>query len=798
VKHNEETGDNVAPAVIKCGLPPEQRKRAFTTEVSMDELRKDVKGPRANNYGVASNMPPDNPTKRADMLDVEDIKALLALNSSSGVVALCRCFKSAHFPLCDGSHNKHNAETGDNAGPLLIKNITGKPLAKPGPANHAGVPSNMPPDNPSRRVDILDIEDVARRVGDGGAVSICRCYKSGKFPLCDGTHVKHNEETGDNVAPAVIKCGLPPEQRRTKFATEISLEELRKQAKGPRANNYGVASNMPPDNPSKRADMLDVEDIKALVAEKGTVALCRCFKSAQFPLCDGSHNKHNQETGDNAGPLLIKSLSGQSPAPAPSEKAGSAENKDDGLEMISMTEVAKHNTLEDFWTVIHGKVYDLSDFILEHPGGSAIVKPYAGKVADEGFDPIHPESIIGENMPKVKLLGKVPKDELKGQKSETKEVERPPIDEVLSLYDMEVVAHAVMKSSSWGYYFTGERDEYTKTGNVLAFRQIKLVPRVMVDVSDVNTSTSLLGYKSSFPLYISAAAKGGLSMCQDAEVALSRAAFKYGVIQMAPHLGTKTLKEIADARQEDQVQFLQLYCEKNRAAAEETVKLATELGYKALFVTVDSAGIGKRETDLRYTPGGSAPRSKNTQRRWADDLTWEDIKFFRKLTDMKLCLKGVQCAEDALLAYKAGVDGIVVSNHGGRNCDTARPSLEVLVEVMDALRAAKYDERKFEVFMDGGIHRGGDIFKALAIGARAVGIGKAALLGMSAYGQEGVEKTLEILQEEFESTMQFMGCPSLKDISRSHIRGYDRLLTEPVWNYSSRDHLVPIRMPEGK
>jgi len=88
--------------------------------------------------------------------------------------------------------------------------------------------------------------------------------------------------------------------------------------------------------------------------------------------------------------------------------------------------------------------------------------------------------------------------------------------------------------------------------------------------------------------------------------------------------------------------------------------------------------------------------------------------------------------------------------------------------------------------------------QALAIGARAVGIGKAALLGMSAYGQEGVEKTLEILQEEFESTMQFMGCPSLKDISRSHIRGYDRLLTEPVWNYSSRDHLVPIRMPEGK
>jgi L-lactate dehydrogenase (cytochrome) len=143
-------------------------------------------------------------------------------------------------------------------------------------------------------------------------------------------------------------------------------------------------------------------------------------------------------------------------------------------------------------------------------------------------------------------------------------------------------------------------------------------------------------------------------------------------------------------------------------------------------------------------------------------MTWDDIPFFRENTDMKICLKGIQSAEDAVLAYKAGVDGIVVSNHGGRNCDTARPSLEVLVEVMDALRAAKYDDSRFEVYLDGGVHRGGDIFKALAIGARAVGIGKAALLGMSAYGQEGVEKTLDILRDEFESTMQFMGCPSLK------------------------------------
>jgi hypothetical protein len=120
-------------------------------------------------------------------------------------------------------------------------------------------------------------------------------------------------------------------------------------------------------------------------------------------------------------------------------------------------------------------------------------------------------------------------------------------------------------------------------------------------------------------------------------------------------------------------------------------------GTALLPAQVDSAGIGKRETDLRLTPGGSAPRSKASKRRWADDLTWADVPWFRKLTKMPLVLKGVQSGADALLAYKHGLDGIVVSNHGGRNMDTARPSLEVLVEVMAALRKENYQKDKFQV-----------------------------------------------------------------------------------------------------
>lgn len=117
---------------------------------------------------------------------------------------------------------------------------------------------------------------------------------------------------------------------------------------------------------------------------------------------------------------------------------------------------------------------------------------------------------------------------------------------------------------------------------------------------------------------------------------------------------------------------------------------------RRLWLQVDSAGIGKRETDLRLTPGGSAPRSKASKRRWADDLTWDDVPWCRSLTKMPLVLKGVQCAADALLALDNGLDGIVCSNHGGRNMDTARPALEVLIEVMAALRERGYDASKFQ------------------------------------------------------------------------------------------------------
>eukprot|EP00958_Prasinococcus_capsulatus_P015662 scaffold1675_cov361-Prasinococcus_capsulatus_cf.AAC.3 len=429
-------------------------------------------------------------------------------------------------------------------------------------------------------------------------------------------------------------------------------------------------------------------------------------------------------------------------------------------------------------------------------GGVAIMKQYAGKIADEGFDPIHPLSIIAENIPQDKVMGKI--TAVEGAADTKKEVKKPPMEECLNLYDMELVAHKTMKASSWGYYWTGDKDEYTKNGNQLIFRRIRLIPRVMVDVSNVNFETKLMGFASSMPLYISAAAKGGLANAE-AECALSRAAVSSGIIQMAPHLGSKPLSEIAAARAEGQTHFLQLYVEKDRSASEKTVREAEALGYKALFLTVDSAGLGKRETDLRTTPGGSAPRSNaKSLRRWADDLTWKDIPWFRSITKMKLVLKGVQSGADAVLAYKAGVDGIVVSNHGGRNCDTSRPTLQVLYEVTQALKGIRYDRKKFDVYLDGGIKRGSDIFKAVALGATAVGIGRAALFGLAAYGQEGVEHTVDILKDELRNTMMFMGVNRLDEIKPEMLSGVHAVCgpdAQPVWDVS-RAHVTNVVMPE--
>ena len=315
--------------------------------------------------------------------------------------------------------------------------------------------------------------------------------------------------------------------------------------------------------------------------------------------------------------------------------------------------------------------------------------------------------------------------------------------------------------------------------NRAAFQKIWFRPRILVNVETINLSTTMLGSPSSIPFYVTATALGKLGH-PEGEVVLTRASHTHKVIQMIPTLASCSFDEIVNARKDNQVQWLQLYVNKDRAITERIVRHAAARGCQALFVTVDAPQLGRREKDMRtksFTDAGSAvqaesgenvSRSQGAARAISSfidpALSWADLPWLRRIAGpMPLVLKGVQCVEDVLRAVDAGVQGVVLSNHGGRQLDTAPSGIEVLAEVMPELRRRGLQNR-IEVFVDGGVRRATDIIKALCLGARGVGIGRPFLYAMSAYGQQGVEKAMQLLKDEMEMNMRLIGAARVADL----------------------------------
>lgn len=316
------------------------------------------------------------------------------------------------------------------------------------------------------------------------------------------------------------------------------------------------------------------------------------------------------------------------------------------------------------------------------------------------------------------------------------------------------VAKTVLKGDAWAYYSSGADDEIAVRENHNAFHRIYFRPRVMVNVKNIDMSTTMLGTKTSIPLYITATALGKLGHAEG-EVCLTKAADKQNVIQMIPTLASCSFDEIVDAAAPNQTQWLQLYVNSNREVTEKFVRHAESRGMKGLFITADAPQlgntkmwgktrkftidiIGRREKDMRmkYSQEDPDEIQRNDTEVNRDEgaaraissfidpaLCWDDIAWFRSITKMPILIKGVQTAEDAVLAAKYGCQGIVLSNHGGRQLDFAPSAIEILAETMDALKRENLD-KNFEVYIDGGIRRGSDIFKAIALGAKGVGIGR--------------------------------------------------------------------------
>lgn len=318
----------------------------------------------------------------------------------------------------------------------------------------------------------------------------------------------------------------------------------------------------------------------------------------------------------------------------------------------------------------------------------------------------------------------------------------------------------------------------TMRENHAAYHKIWFRPRILQDVTKIDYSTTMLGTKTDMPFYVTATALGKLGH-PEGETVLTRGAYKHNIIQMIPTLASCSFDEICDARQEGQVQWMQLYVNQNREITKKIVQHAEKRGVKGLFITVDAPQLGRREKDMRtkFSDSGSevqssggddVDRSQGAARAISSfidpSLSWSDIPWFQSITKMPIILKGVQRLEDVLLAIQYGVQGVVLSNHGGRQLDFAPSGVEVLAEVMPELRRLGLD-KKLEIFVDGGIRRATDIIKALCLGAKGVGIGRPFLFAMSSYGLPGVDKAMQLLKDEMEMNMRLIGCTSVDQLT---------------------------------
>jgi isopentenyl diphosphate isomerase/L-lactate dehydrogenase-like FMN-dependent dehydrogenase len=348
--------------------------------------------------------------------------------------------------------------------------------------------------------------------------------------------------------------------------------------------------------------------------------------------------------------------------------------------------------------------------------------------------------------------------------------------QLLNVADYEREAERLLDAGTFGYFAGGAGDEETLRANVDAFSKWHLRPRVLVDVSDVTTATTVLGSEVAMPLLVAPTALQRLAH-HDGEPATARAAAAVGTIMCLSSLSSVTPAELAAAAPGARLWF-QLYWSPDRAFTEELLADVAEAGFEAVVLTVDFAVAGRRERDLRAAftlpddlvvpnvPTNALQRRAfhSTLGRVVDlALTWRDLEWLRERSRLPLVLKGVLTSEDAVLAVEHGADAIVVSNHGGRQLDGVAATLDALPEVVEAVG------ERLEVLLDGGVRRGGDVLKALALGATAVLAGRAVIWGLSVDGEAGARRVLELLRDEMALGLTLLGCASPADVSRGHV-----------------------------
>ncbi|KAJ5795059.1 Aldolase-type TIM barrel [Penicillium paradoxum] len=381
-------------------------------------------------------------------------------------------------------------------------------------------------------------------------------------------------------------------------------------------------------------------------------------------------------------------------------------------------------------------------------------------------------------------------------------MEERPIEELLNLDEIEALAASKVSKKAWAYYYSASDDKISKHTNTEVFRSIQLRPKVFVDCTECNLDTKLLDNPVSIPIYVCPAAMARLGH-PAGEAGIAEACRSFGALQIISNMASMTPEQIVAGAAPNQSFGWQLYVHGDRTKSERMLARINKLSaIKFIALTVDSAVTGKREDDERggnvltviNQPGseetaylkdeGKNP-STNTNadpvfKGMDPSITWmETLTWLAKHTDLPVVLKGIQTHEDAYIAsqYTPQVKGIILSNHGGRSLDTAPPAVHTLLEIRKYCPEV-FD--KIEVWIDGGIKRGTDVVKALCLGARGVGIGRAALWGLGAGGVDGVKRTLQILTDETKTCMRLLGAKSIDELGKQHIN--TRLVEKEIYD----------------
>jgi isopentenyl diphosphate isomerase/L-lactate dehydrogenase-like FMN-dependent dehydrogenase len=339
--------------------------------------------------------------------------------------------------------------------------------------------------------------------------------------------------------------------------------------------------------------------------------------------------------------------------------------------------------------------------------------------------------------------------------------------EVLNVFQLDKVARRKLPPDVYHFIVDAADDGVTKLANREAYSHVSLRPRRLVDVSSVDTTVELFGKRYGSPILL-APVGNQQRIHPDGEIATARAALRNESLMLCSMMTNASIGEIAGI---GGACWFQLYPSGNRDFMLKLMQDAERAGCDTIVLTIDGPVRGNHEATRWFalTRDKSKPRERmrlgNFEgfegRRGIGDpsLTWDDLAWFRDNTDLNFVLKGIMTPEDGSLARRYGVDGIVVSNHGGRQEGSSQGTLQVLPEIVDAVKG------RMPVLLDGGIRRGSDAFKALALGADAVCVGRPYLWGLGAFGQEGVDKCLAILNAELIRTMRFAGTTQLADIS---------------------------------